>query len=217
MNKSVSAIFVVAWHGLKNDGSGIKDNGASYDWLIERDLVKEISKELYDKLYWHISNLYLIWQSEDLALDTKFNDIQAICKSQWYNTTNSLLISIHTNSAKGTGVEILSFLWYQPTQRFSDILLKHTSKTTWLRNRWLKDWKNYIVNKTDPLSVLFECGFIDNIKDRKVLKNNIESFSDWLFNWLKEYIWFEEEKDYKKLYEKEVEKLNKIKEFVKNI
>ena len=84
----------------------------------------------------------------------------------------------------------------------------------------IKRLKTYdLVKQTLPLALLFECAFLDTGKDRSKFIYNIESFSDWLFNWLKEYIWFEEIIiiDYKKLYDESQEKLNKIKEFVKNI
>ena len=41
--------------------------------------------------------------------------------------------------------------------------------------------------------MIIENSFIDTNEDRDILINRIETFSSWIYDWLKEYIWFGEE------------------------
>jgi len=184
--KNIKAIFIIAWHSKFNPW-------AENNWLIERDLVKEISTDLYNKIK-NVKDIdiILIWIDE-VSLESKTELVNKICKDNWYTLENSLLIEVHTNAWWGTWIESLIYDWYDPAYNLSKDLIINTIKTTWLKNRWVKEWKQlYIIKNTIPLAIIFECGFIDTEKDRKVLKSNIISFSDWLYNWLKQYIWFKD-------------------------
>ena len=142
MNNWIKALFVIAWHGLKNDGSLIEDNGASYDWLIERDLTKVISKNLFDKLdLVKDFKTYHIWFDKDVSRDAKVSKVNRICKKEWYDYKNSILIEIHTNTWWGTWSETLGYLGHKWNDELCNTLLVNVASATWLSNRWLKDWK----------------------------------------------------------------------------
>lgn len=191
--KDIKAIFILAWHSKYNPW-------ATKDWLIERDLVKNIAYQLSLKLD-DIEDFttYIIW-IEDLSLNGKVDIVNIICKNNWYNVENSILIEIHTNAWWGTWVEALGYSEYKQFIELSNNILDETRKTTWLRNRWIKKWEHlYIVKNTIPLACLFECGFIDTKKDIWVLRNDLNSFSDGIYNWLKKYIWFNEVSELDKL------------------
>ena len=106
------------------------------------------------------------------------------------------MIEVHCNAWGGTWIEALWYSEYMPFRELWFLLVEHVVKTTWLKDRGLKPWEQFhMIRNTTPLACIFECGFIDTEKDRKVLTEDINSFSDWIYNWLKEYIWFEEEND----------------------
>lgn len=197
--KPIKAIFIVAGHSKYNPW-------ATYNWYKERDFVKKITQNLYNRIPKDIeANIYIIWM-EDISLWDKVTKINNICKQKWYNVEDSIMIEIHTNAWGWTWIEALWYVNYEPFQNISNILLEETVKTSWMRNRGLKPWNGfYMIDKPIPLSIIFECGFIDKEEDLKLLRNEINVFSDWLYNWLKRFVWFKEtetESKYKKIREK---------------
>ena len=195
----IKALFLVAWHSKYNPW-------AEYKWLLERDLVKDITKKVYDKI-WNNFNTYILWL-DDVSLQDKAKQINNICKEKWYNVNNSIVLEIHCNAWGWTWIEALWYNWYEPFDKLWNLLVKHTVKTTWLKDRWLKDGERfYIIKNTTPLACIFECGFIDTEKDRKVLTDDINSFSDGIYEWLKEYIWFKHEESELDILKKENKEL----------
>ena len=185
--KEIKAIFIVAWHSKYNPW-------ANKDWLDERTIVKQIADNVYNKIKSNIKT-YNIWINEDISLQNKVKIINELSKKNNYTVDNSIVIEIHINAWGGTWIEVLWYTDYMPFRELWFLLVEHICKTTKLKDRWLKSWdKFYIIKNTTPLAVIIENGFIDTEKDRELLKNNINSFSDWIYNWLKEYIWFEENK-----------------------
>ena len=191
--KKLKALFIVAGHSDKSPW-------AYYDWLSERDLNIEIAENLTDRLLENDLDFKIIpvWIYTNLSLQEKINTINDICKRNWYNLDNSLLLSIHINAGGWTGVEWFSYNDYIEGKDYCKVLVDSVVKETGLRNRGAKFERLsrydslWIIHNTTPLACLIENGFIDGTEDRKVLKENIVAFSDWLYNGLKEYIWFEE-------------------------
>jgi len=213
------AIFVISGHSSSNPW-------AEYSGLKEIELVQVIAEQLADKLD-SKSNITIYELIEDISLEEKVRVVNEICLENWYNLDNSILLEIHTNSTEQpntwTWIETLIYDWFQPWLELANYINTSLAKATWLNNRWIKRWKQfYIINSSIPLAWIVECGFINTDKDRSILQNNITAFSDWIYNWLKEYIWFDEiqEINYKDMYDNEVEinkGLNKQLEDIQNI
>ena len=205
--REIEAVFIIAWHSKYNPW-------AFNDGLKERDLVKKITRSLQELLKEDI-DVYILW-IEDMSLQEKSDRVNEICGREGYALDNSLLIEVHTNAGGWTGIESLIYDGYEPAIEFSNKLLSATSISTGLKSRWVKNWKQYhIINSTIPLAIIFECGFIDNNRDRKVLIENIERFSEWIYEWLKNYIWFEDNelenlREENKELKKKLDEINKI-------
>lgn len=203
MNK-VKSIFILAGHSKFNPW-------ASFNWLDERELVKQITSRLSDELDNIDIPVYVIWLETDVSLEDKAKQVNQICKVNWYTVDNSILIEIHCNAWGWTWIETLGYTDYPDFKELWFALVDQVCKSTWLRDRGLKDWsKFYIVNSTIPLATIFECWFIDTKADRLILQNNIESFSNGLFNGLKEYVGFTEDIDYEELYNIEKTRADKL-------
>ena len=187
------AIFIVAGHS--------KDSPwASSDWLDERELNKKIAIYLSNKLELQSDiDIITVWVFSNLPLGDKIDMVNKICKDEWYTLDNSLLVSIHVNAGGWTWIEGFSYNDYVEWKDYCKVIVDNVVDTTWLKNRGAKYERLsahdslWIVHNTIPLACLIENGFIDTDADRKVLTEDIEAFSDWIYNWLKEYIWFEED------------------------
>jgi len=228
--KNCEAIFLEAGHWLNNYWQN--DNGAISDWLVERELTKQIVNELYNKLV--KKNIYIecIWEEQDLSLNSKIWIINNICEDEWYNSNNSILLSIHINAWWWEWIETFTYKDWKDWLWYWNKILLNLSETTWMKIRWAKyeDESQYnqlaIVHNTEPLAILVECWFIDNSKDRLVLLNDIDLIVNWLYDWLAEICWFEKLNktiSYKEMYENEKrnneileEKLYKINILSKN-
>ncbi len=185
----MKAIFIVAWHSKYNPWAS----------LFEREIAKNIAIKLRMKLLNKWLEIFLIW-IEDISIQDKIIKVNDVCKEYWYTYKNSLLIEIHSNSTKNpntwTWTEALIWNWYQEAENIANILLKNTTKLNWLKNRWVKNWLwTRIIKETIPTSIIYETAFINTKEDLKVLTSDLNSFSDWLYNWLKEYIGFDDDID----------------------
>jgi len=215
MNKNILAIFLEAGHWLNNYWQ--IDNGAISDWLVERELTKQIVNELYDKLAILDIEVFWIWDEIKSNLNDKVEQINDICYEKWYNSNNSILLSIHINAWWWEWIETFTYKDWEEWLWYWNKILLNLSETTWMKIRWAKyeNESQYnqlaIVHNTDPLAILIECWFIDNSKDRLVLLNDIDLIVNWLYDWLAEICWFEKLEVTE--YENEVERLqqeNKI-------
>ncbi len=200
----IKAIFIVAGHSTYNPW-------AEFNWIKERELVKVIAENLLNKLKPLDIDIYLSW-IQNTSLENKIEQINNTCVREWYNLDNSIVLEIHTNSTSEPNIwswiETLIYDWFKPWIELASYISYETAKTTWLSDRLVKPWKKFkIINSTIPLAWIVECWFINTDTDRKVLIHDINKFSNWIYNWLKEYIWFED-KIKKPTYE-QLEKDNK--------
>ena len=87
-------------------------------------------------------------------------------------------VEVHVNAGGGTGVEAWHYTKSEPSKKLAQFLADAMAVETGLKNRGAKDEKDcrfgylYFVHNTKPLAALAECGFIDNDKDRELLKTN---------------------------------------------
>ena len=210
MNK-FKALIIESGHGLNNYDQN--DNWAISDWLVERDLNIVIAEKLSDLLYDNDElPVYDIWIDERLSLNTKIWRINQLCKVNKLNSNNSILLSIHINSWWWEGIETFTFNDYKEWLLFWNKILLNLSETTWMKIRWAKYEKESqysqlaIIHNTDPLAILVECWFIDNVNDRKILSGDIDLIVNWLYNWLAEICWFDKiskKISYKEMFENE--------------
>jgi N-acetylmuramoyl-L-alanine amidase len=95
------------------------------------------------------------------------------------NADADLLLSVHANAFKGTwgdwgGIETYAYLSDQTSKEWAKIIHSWLLKGTELTDRGVKDgsWL-YIVRKTkkDLPAILVECGFMDNLREARLLKS----------------------------------------------
>lgn len=188
----INVIFISVGHWKSN--TWLEDNGASSGWLIERTLNIKIADRLVKLLENSWLEIILIWWENDrMSRNEKVSQINVICNNRWYTLDNSLCLEIHINAWWWTWNEILTYVDYPFLKELWISILDKMSEHTWLRNRGLKNWDWYtMINSTIPASMIIENSFLDTDIDRDILINRIETFSSWIYDWLKEYLWFEE-------------------------
>jgi N-acetylmuramoyl-L-alanine amidase len=190
----ISAIFVEAGHGLS--ASGIVDNGASANGFTERDLVVHIAKLVFFNLKEKGSGSFEVIDvgiNKQMSLSNKINFINTKCKENKWNENNSLLVSIHVNSGKASGVEGWYYAESDISKKFASNITDSLSKNTGLKNRGVKPDKSNkhgrlaIVRDTTPLACLLECGFISTEADCNLLTDHTVLFSSSIIEGINAY------------------------------
>ncbi len=163
-------IFIVAGHGKSGNFFKKNDPGAiAKDGTTERELNLQITRSIFGE------NVVYIGVDEDLTLAEKIKKINSF----GLDCTNSLLVSIHCNSAGSLAKGAEAFYYHNSgeSKKLAENILKEICQKTGLKNRGAKSerlsryGKLGIVHDTAPLAVLIECGFLSNVSDLDVLKN----------------------------------------------
>lgn len=197
-------IILVAWHGKNSNGSD--DNGASKDWLVERELTVAITKQLFELCSDLEQPTSMFWVNEKLSLNEKIDKINLDNRISGNTTEDTILLSIHINSGGGEWLESFSYKRWPKGLELWQVVLNNIATQTGQPIRWAK-YENesqydtlWIVHDTIwCTSLLIECWFIDSENDRDILIHDIDKIAIWLFNWLAELC------DFKKLEETDLE------------
>lgn len=162
-------IFIVAGHGKSGTLTKQNDPGAiATDGTTERALNKAIAEKITGDLVEQIG------VSEDLTLTEKIKKVN----DYGFDSSNSVLVSIHCNSAGSTarGAEAFYYTGSGESKALAEAVLAKICAVTGLKNRGAKDeaTSRYgqlgIVHNTTPLAILVECGFLSNSEDLAILK-----------------------------------------------
>lgn len=157
-------------------GHGGKDDGASVDKVMEDEINLKISGYLYEKLI-SLGAYVLISRTSDYDLaslyqkNRKREDLKK--RVDYINSSKpDIFISIHLNAYPSNNVSGAQVFYKNDdnSKRLSEIIQNQlnvfTNKT---RKNKLGDY--YILNKTNPVGVLVECGFLSNNEERVKLNN----------------------------------------------
>lgn len=194
--KTIKGIFVEAGHGMQG---GVFDPGAIGTFTTERKEVVEIAKETVELLKnqqdLRSVHVFDIGVQNNLDLSGKIAQIEDISRRYELTTDNSILISIHVNAGGGTGVES----WYYTGEEgrklgnhigaemghFTKLIYRGVKMDVF--NRW---GSLRILRETTPLAILVECGFIDTVRDHKILTDPTldDNFAKGIVKGIMEYL-----------------------------
>jgi len=197
--QSCKAVIFVAWHGWIING--VMDRGAAANWTTERVHTKNIA----NVAIWYMTQVtefawiavYDVWVFENIWLQEKIKKVNEICKSLWYDHTNSIMIDVHVNAWWWTGVEGRFFTWSKDSEKLATWIARSQSeilKIPQRASRWdttNRHWRLGIVRDTRPLACLIECWFIDSAVDSELLTGleGQRQFWQWIVRWIKRFFW----------------------------
>jgi N-acetylmuramoyl-L-alanine amidase len=156
-------------------GHGGKDNGTSYENIVEDELNLKIASYLYEMILKDGGIAYLTRNSDyDLSsMYAKNHKVEDLNKRIKYidSFNSSLFVSIHLNYYPNNNVNGLQ-VFYQKHNERSLLLAKILQSTLNQENKKKKEIKKgdyYLLNNTSTPGVIIECGFLSSEYDRKRL------------------------------------------------
>ena len=168
-----SSLYLSGKYIIIDPGHGSKDNGTSYNNILEKDLNLSISKILEQELIKNGASTTLI-REEDYDLSSpnskrrKRSDFNN--RIDFINKSNAdIYLSIHINylnNNKYSGSQV--FYYGDNNKELANTIQMYLNKIN--TPRGIKVMPNiYMYNKLNIKGVLIECGFISNAKDRNNL------------------------------------------------
>lgn len=168
-----SSLYLSGKYIIIDPGHGSKDNGTSYNNILEKDLNLSISKILEQELIKNGASTTLI-REEDYDLSSpnskrrKRSDFNN--RIDFINKSNAdIYLSIHINylnNNKYSGSQV--FYYGDNNKDLANTIQMYLNKIN--TPRGIKVMPNiYMYNKLNIKGVLIECGFISNTKDRNNL------------------------------------------------
>lgn len=195
-------VFVVCGHGKATSWlpfwAAPLDVGAvsKIDGTTEREIVLKVG-ELIKKYIDPKSEIELqVIGGNPQTLKRKIKAVNAICTKEGLDSSNSLLISLHANSAspRATGVECFYYNGSDKSKDLAKTLCNQLASDTGLYNRGCKNENTTrfgrlgIIHDTKPLAVLLELGFLSNGTDLKLMKEKPGLFADAIIKGINKFI-----------------------------
>lgn len=158
-------------------GHGGKDNGAYYDSVIEDEINLNICKKLIIKLI--ESGAYVLsTRSADYDLSSIYskNKKREDLKNRVKNINNikpDIFISVHLNtysSSQVYGAQVFHQIGDKSKLLSTNIQDQLNSLTGNLKKSKIGDY--FILNNSESIGVIVECGFITNENERRKLSSN---------------------------------------------
>ena len=163
---------------LIDPGHGGRDNGASYDSVLEDEINLAIATKLYELC---LNNNFIAYitrtgdydLSKEDSLNHKNEDLKR--RAEYINSLNiDYFISIHLNSYPSESVSGPMVYYKKDSQESYElgcsILDKLNSLTS--NKKKVKTDEFYLFKYTNIPGVIVECGFITNSKERELLLDN---------------------------------------------
>ena len=153
-------------HGLNTPGKRCPDDSMR-EWQFNHATAKYLKEELE---YNGFKTLMVSDTKEDTPLETRVARIN--------NAKADMSISIHANAFQGTywgeanGIETFAYSTTSKGNAIAKLVQEELIKATGLRNRGVKYNRLYMTRKPKCPAILCECGFMDNLKEAKLLKSD---------------------------------------------
>lgn len=156
-------------------GHGGKDNGASFNGVVEDEINLKIAGYIVENLI-DLGVYVLTSRTSDYDLSNIYNknkkrvDLLNRVK-QINNSKPDLFLSIHLNSYS-SGLIRGGQVFYQKndnSKQLADSIQKKLNVLSIGKDRKIKEGDYYLLNKTNPIGVLIECGFLSNDEERSKL------------------------------------------------
>lgn len=155
-------------------GHGSKDNGTSYNDLLEKNLNLDISKKLEEELIKQGASVILTREKDyDLSSPNtkrrKKSDFDN--RIEFINNSNAdLYLSIHINNLPNEKYYGAQVFYLNDNKQLAETIQKHLNKISYPRSiKKIKDL--YMYDKINIKGVLIECGFISNNNERRKLQS----------------------------------------------
>lgn len=168
-----SSLYLSGKYIIIDPGHGSKDNGTSYNNILEKDLNLSISKTLEQELIKKGASVSLLREDDyDLSSPNskrrKRSDFNN--RIDFINKSNAdIYLSIHINyldNNKYSGSQV--FYYGDNNKELANTIQMYLNKINTPRSIKVMP-KVYMYNKLNIKGVLIECGFISNNKDRNNL------------------------------------------------
>lgn len=180
-------IFIDQGHNPTNPNAGAEANG-----LREQDINYEVGVRLADLLRANPNFEVMLSRNspEEMLGTTTSESLQ-----QRVNMANSwgadYFISIHCNSNPNTnisGSEAYVYMLYSVAYDFARQLLVGLNNATGLQNRGVMTNPGlYVLRRTQMPAVLVELGYLTNLEDATMLRDDPQSFARGLYNGILAY------------------------------
>lgn len=149
-------------------GHGGKDGGASYNGIIEKEIVLEVGLLLRDKLQGAGANVVMT-RSTDIFLE--LSERVAIA----HKVKADAFISIHANAFPDTSVKGTETFWYDQysgaeSKLLAETIQKHLITKLKTIDRKAKKGNFHVIRESQMPSVLVELGFISNKAEADYMK-----------------------------------------------
>ncbi len=171
-----SSLYLSGKYIIIDPGHGSKDNGTSYNDILEKDLNLSISKILEQELIKKGASVSLLREDDyDLSSPNskrrKRSDFNN--RIDFINKSNAdIYLSIHINyldNNKYSGSQV--FYYGDNNKELANTIQMYLNKINTPRSIKVMP-RVYMYNKLNIKGVLIECGFISNNKDRNNLIKN---------------------------------------------
>ena len=181
-------VYIDQGHNPQNPNAGAEGNG-----LREQDVVFRIGVLLADLLLANGSfEVLLSRPSRTTQLGTSTASSLAARVNQANSWGADYFLSLHTNASDistASGVE--AYAYYRPSVAFTlgEIVLEELSAATGLRNRGMQVRTSlYVLRRTEMPAILLELGFITNVRDAALMRDEPDLFARGIYNGLLRYL-----------------------------
>lgn len=177
-------------------GHGGKDNGTSYEDVLEDELNLKISTMLYEIILDDGGICYLSRNNDyDLSYayskNHKLDDLNKRIKYiDSFNT--SLFVSIHLNYYPNDSVNGIQVFYQKHNENSKSLanVLQETLNSINNKDKKCKVGSYYLLDNSNTTGVIIECGFLSNLQDRKKLldDNYLKTLAKLIKKGISEYL-----------------------------
>ncbi len=163
----VKTILVDAGHNYSGSDTGAENRELA---LKEEDITWQIADKLRNCLEQDGYNVVMTRdEPDDSIANTSVIESLRARVDLGHQVLADLFISIHCNAGGGSGTEVYCFSESGYAGRLAKIVQKNIVSNTGLYNRGVKTANFFVIQNTLMPAILVETGFIDNLKDAKIL------------------------------------------------
>lgn len=172
---NVKTILIDAGHNYSGRDTGAENRELG---LKEEDITWRIADKLRDCLEDMGYNVVMTRDkiTDSIANTSVVESLQARV-DLGHQALADLFISIHCNAGGGSGTEVYCFSRKSYAGTFANIVQKNIVTNTELYDRGVKTANFFVIQNTLMPAILIETGFIDNLKDAKILASEEGQYS----------------------------------------
>ena len=162
---TVAYVAIDNGHGKNTAGKKVPDDSIR-EWDFNYTTAKYLNEELQ---YNNFKTLMVSDTSDDTPLKTRTDRAN--------NAKVDIFVSIHANAYLGTwgnahGIETFAYKSSTKGNKLAKLVQEELIKATNLTDRGVKHNNLHITRETKMPAILFECGFMDNKDESKLLKSD---------------------------------------------